>query len=216
MTMTNLKQCFQTGLLLAATTLSVRAGSFFSDFNTGALPAGTHTNSGGSGGAYLELTGGVGDSGCFKITKSVNGQNGSLVLDDLDSGNPIYGFDVSFNVRIGGGTGTPADGFSLVIDPTLADTSLWGETGRGAGLSFDWDIFNNPDTPPSPQVNVRVSGAIVAYKAYTIAGMETGGTDPSSWWSTVHIRLNPDGSLNWDFKGANIFTNFFIPGYHAL
>jgi len=70
--MKTLRQCLQTGLLLAATTLSARAGSFFSDFNSGVLPPGTHTNSniggGGSGGAYLELTGGVGDSGCLKLT----------------------------------------------------------------------------------------------------------------------------------------------------
>src|SRR5438477_10914116 len=118
MTMTNLKQCFQTGLLVAATTLSVRAGSFFSDFNSGALPAGTHTNAGGSGGAYLEGTGGVGDSGCLKITKTINSQNGSFILDDLDAGNPIYGFDINFNVRVGG-SGNPADGFAVVVAPDI-------------------------------------------------------------------------------------------------
>jgi hypothetical protein len=219
--MINLKQCFQTGLLLAATTLSLRAGSFFSDFNSGTLPAGTHTNnnlgSGGSGGAYLELVDGVGNSGCFKITKSVNSQNGSLIIDDLDSGNPIYGFDVTFQVRIGGGTSTPADGFALVVDPTLTDTSIWGEGGTGTGLSFTWGIYTGSgQNPPDPGIRVRVNGGIVAYHGYTISGMETGGTDPSNWWQPVHIRLNPDGSLVWDFKGVNVFTNFFVPGYQAL
>src|SRR5437879_10241089 len=86
----------------AATMFSAQAGTFFSDFNTGALPSGSHTNAGGSGGGYLELTGGVGDSGCLKICKTINSQNGSFILDDLDAGSPIYGFDMTFNVRVGG------------------------------------------------------------------------------------------------------------------
>src|SRR5437867_246074 len=208
---------FRTGLLLSGLALaaSVQAGSFTADFNTGALPPGTHTNFNANGGAYLELTGGVGDSGCLKLTKNINGQNGSFILDDLDAGQPIYGFDITYKLRMGGGTGTPADGMSLSVGPDLADTSLFGEGGAGSGLRFDWDIFNNPDTPPSPQINVRVGGTMVAWKQYTIAGITTTG-DVTTWWTDVHIHLNPDGSLNLDYKGANVFTNFFIPGYQAL
>ena len=210
------KLCLCTGLLVAAAALSAQAGSFFSDFNSGALPTGTHTNAGSLGGAYLELSGGVGDSGCLKITKNINGQNGSLVLDDLDSGNPIYGFDISFNVRIGGGSSPPADGFAVVVAPDLSDSSIWGETGTGSGLRFTWGIYTGSgQTPPDPAIRVRVGGGgtVVAWKGYTVAGMETGGTNASTWWSTVHIRLNTDGTLNYAFKGANVFTNFFIPGY---
>jgi hypothetical protein len=204
-----------TGLLLSGLALSVRAGTFSTDFNTGALPAGSHTNANANGGAYLELTGGVGDSGCLKLTKNINSQNGSFILDDLDAGQPIYGFDATFKVRIGGGTSTPADGMSLSVGPSLADTSLFGEGGAGGGLSFDWDIFNNPDNPPSPQINVRVAGGVVAYKSYTIASITTTG-DVTTWWADVHIHLNPDGSLNFDYKGVNVFTNFFIPGYQSI
>ena len=59
--MINLKRCLQIGqigLLLTAAPLSAQAGSFSSDFNSGALPPGTHTNANAAGGAYLELTGG--------------------------------------------------------------------------------------------------------------------------------------------------------------
>jgi len=210
----------RTGFLLSGVALSVQAGSFSTDFNTGALPAGSHTNANANGGAYLELTGGVGDSGCLKLTKNINSQNGSFILDDLDAGQPIYGFDATFKVRIGGGTSTPADGLSLSVGPGLTDTSLFAEGGAGGGLSFDWDIFNNgapnPDFPPSPQVNVRVAGGVVAYKAYTIPSIQTGGTDASTWWADVHIHLNPDGSLNFDYRGTNVFTNFFIPGYQNV
>src|SRR5215475_10514681 len=133
----------RTGLLLSGVTLSVQAGSFSTDFNSGALPAGSHTNANTQGGAYLELTGGVGNSGCLKLTKNINSQNGSFILDDLDAGQPIYGFDATFKLRIGGGSTPPADGISFSVGPTLGDTSLFGEGGDGGGLSFDWDIYNN-------------------------------------------------------------------------
>src|SRR5207302_916873 len=150
-----------------------------------ALPPGSHTNSnistGGSGGAYLEGTGGVGDSGCLKICKTINSQNGSFILDDLDAGNPIYGFDISFNVRIGGGGQTPADGFAVVVAPDIGDTSLWGENGAGSGFRFTWGTYPfSGQNPPDPAIRVRVdpNGDIVAYKGYSVAGLSTGGTDP--------------------------------------
>src|SRR5947209_10515441 len=205
------KQCLYVGLLLAVSMMPARAGTFFSDFNSGALPPGSHTNSnistGGSGGAYLEGTGGVGDSGCLKICKTINSQNGSFILDDLDAGNPIYGFDISFNVRVGG-SGNPADGFAVVVAPDIGDTSLWGETGTGSGFRFTWGTYTGSgQTPPDPAIRVRVGpgGPIVAYKGYTVAGLSTGGTDASTWWSTAHIRLNPNGSLTFDYKGTNVF-----------
>src|SRR5438445_11428869 len=106
------KQCLPIGLLLAVSMLSARAGTFFSDFNTGALPSGSHTNAGGSGGAYLELTGGLGDSGCLKICKTLNSQNGSSTLDDHHASSPIYAFDLTFSVRAPG-SGTPAHGLAI-------------------------------------------------------------------------------------------------------
>jgi hypothetical protein len=216
------KYYLQISLLLAASALPAQAGTFFNNFDSGALPPGTHTNSnsgsGGSGGAYLETVDGVGNSGCLKITKTVNSQNGSFILDDLDAGNPIYGFDINFNVRIGG-SGNPADGFAVVVAPDIGDTSLWGETGAGSGFRFTWGTYTGSgQTPPDPAIRVRVGpgGNIVAYKGYTVAGMSTGGTDPSTWWSNAHIHLSPDGSLTFDFKGANVFSNYFIPGYQDL
>src|ERR1035437_8479388 len=217
--MINLKQCFHIGLFLAAATLSARAGRFSSDFNSGALPPGPHTNASGSGGAYLELTGGVGDSGCLKLTKNSNDQHGSFILDDLDSGNPIYGFDVTYKVRIGGGGSAPADGMALCVAPDLSDTSNFDETGAGSGLRFCWATYPyGNQTPPDPSIKVRGGGAgtVLTWKGYTVASLSTGGTNASTWWADVHIRVNADGSLNVDYQGANVLTNFFIPGYQDL
>src|SRR6266550_1008197 len=184
-----LQRCLQTSLFLAAAALSARAGTFFNDFNSGDLPPGTHTNSnilspGGSGGAYLELSGGIGDSGCLKLTKNINSQNGSFILDDLDAGAPIYGFDATFKVRIGGGGGTPADGMSFCVADNLSDTSIWGEVGAGNGIRFNWATYPfSGQTPPDPAIRVRVGagGTIVAWKGYTVATLSTGvtGGDPS-------------------------------------
>src|SRR5262245_7257091 len=112
----------------------MHAGNFSANFDSGALPPGSHTNANAAGGAYLTLTGGVGDSGSLQLTRAINGQNGSFILDDLDSGQPIYGFDVTFQLRIGGGSSTPADGLSLSVGPDLADNSLFGEGGAGSGV----------------------------------------------------------------------------------
>ncbi len=214
--MPSITSVLRTGFLLSGLALSTQAGTFSTDFNTGALPPGSHTNANSQGGAYLELTGGVGNSGCLKLTKNINSQNGSLILDDLDAGQPIFGFDATFKLRIGGGSTPPADGMSFNVGPSLADNTLMGEGGAGGGLSFDWDIYDNPDNPPSPQINVRVGGGLVAYKGYTTASIQTGGTDANTWWADVHIHLNPDGSLNMDYRGTNVFTNFFIPNYQLV
>ena len=91
-----------TALLCAASTSF--AGTFSSDFNSGTTPPGTTVN----GTTVVEATGGVENSGVLKLTKAINSQSGSFVIDDLDSGNPAYGFDLTAKVRLGGGTATPA------------------------------------------------------------------------------------------------------------
>src|SRR6266571_3998104 len=203
--MKTIRQCLQTGLLISAATLSAQAGSFSSDFNSG-LPAGATLY----GTAVVEPTGGVGDSGCLKLTKAINSQSGSIVLDDLDGGQPIYGFDVSYDVLIGGGTATPADGMSLCVAPDLPN-GAWGEQGTGSGLRFVFETYANAaGPPPPPSIDVGVGGAKDITKKQTIASITTNG------FVHVHMRLNPDGSVNFDFRGQTLFTNFFIPQYQDL
>ncbi|HWQ91878.1 MAG TPA: hypothetical protein VN673_09420, partial [Clostridia bacterium] len=215
--MNNPRQFLLTGLFLAATVLSARAGSFTANFDSGALPPGSHTNANVNGGAFLELTGGVGNSGCLKLTKNINSQNGSFVLDDLDNGNPIYGFEATFKIRIGGGSGTPADGMAFCVAPDFTDTTIFGETGAGAGVRVTWGVYTGSgQNPPDPAIRIRTGDTVVAYKGYSVAGMRTGGTDPSTWWADCRIRLSPDGAMSMDYQGVNIFTNFYVPGYENL
>ena len=111
-----------TALCCAATTSF--AGTFSSDFNSGTTaPAGTTLN----GTSVIEATGGVGNSGVLKLTKAINDQSGSFVIDDRDAGSPVYGFDLTARLRVGGGTATPADGFSINFDPSATSSTTTGE-----------------------------------------------------------------------------------------
>src|SRR5204863_9772018 len=161
MTMKPLSACLS--IVASLVTLSVPAGTFNSDFNSGTLAGvtlyGTATN---------ELTGGVGDSGVLKLTKAINGQQGSAVLDDLDSGNVIYGFDATFKLLIGGGSATPADGMSFCFAPDLP-LGTWAEEGAGSGFRISFDIYDNgSETPLAPSIDVGVGPNKVATRQQTI------------------------------------------------
>jgi len=203
-----LTQWFSTGLFVAAATLSAQAGVFSTDFNSG-LPAGATVY----GNTAIAASGGAGGSGCLKVVSASNGQAGSMVLNDLDNGATIYGFDVAFDLLLGGGTSTPADGFSVCFAPDLP-AGTWGEEGIGSGLRFCFDVYDNgSETPPAPDIDIAVGsgGTKIATHKYNFADMLT-------WpnYQRVHIRLNADGSLEMDYKGLTLFTNYFFPGYQPL
>jgi hypothetical protein len=191
---------------MSAAVLSAQAGSFSTNFDNGTTaPPGTTLY----GNAVIETTGGVGGSGCLKLTKDIGGQAGGFVLDDLDAGVPLFGFDVSYDVLLLS-SATPADGMSLCYGPDLPN-GTWGEEGIGSGLRFSFDTYDNgSETPLAPSIDVAVGDTKDATSKRTIATITTNA------FVHVHIRLNPDGSLNFDYRGQTLFTNYFIPQYQAL
>src|SRR5207302_9288731 len=103
------------------------------------------------------------NSGVLKITKAINGQSGSFVIDDLDAGQPVYGFDLTAKVRLGGGTSTPADGFSINFDPTASSSTTTGEEGTSGGITFAFDIYDNGnETSRAPSTDLKVGGQLLA------------------------------------------------------
>src|SRR6185503_8177607 len=81
------------------------AGVFSANFNdcvTGpcSAPLGTMLF-GTAGGGVIEPTGGVGDTGVLKLTKAINSQGGTFIIEDLDAGQPVNGFDLHFKMRVG-------------------------------------------------------------------------------------------------------------------
>ncbi|MDB6069798.1 MAG: hypothetical protein JWL81_969, partial [Verrucomicrobiales bacterium] len=200
----NNKLC-RTALLGAglASMSSLRAGSFTADFNDGLAPAGT-TLFGDANSGVIETTGGVGGSGCLKLTKAVNGVQGSMIIDDLDAGAAVNSFTANFKLRIGGGSSTPADGCSICFGSDVAGG--FGEGGSGSGLRVGIDIYNNPDDAPA--MKIYWGGVQVATTGIRPIGDIVTGTE----FVDMTVRINPTGTLDVIYKGAPVFTDLAI-GY---
>ena len=192
-------------LLLGGFGASSRAGTFTANFNDGQVPAGVQV----FGNTVVEATGGVGNSGALKITKSINSQSGAAVFEDLDAGATVYGLRVSAMMRVGGGSATPADGWSFSAAPDLPD-GAWGEDGAGTGLTIAFDTYDNGGGE-APTVDVRLNNAVVATRPVPIADMLTGAD-----FGAVLINLDADGSLDVVFNGKTFYTNFFLPNFQGI
>src|ERR1039458_5303326 len=101
-----------------------------------------------------------GRDGFLDLTAAVNSLSGAVVFPDFDSGAFVQGFVFDCYVRIGNGTGTPADGFSInyarspLPNPILYNSSTPGnsdaEEGTRTGVAVGFDAYNNGTTPPDP------------------------------------------------------------------
>ncbi|RYD33320.1 MAG: hypothetical protein EOP86_13665, partial [Verrucomicrobiaceae bacterium] len=198
--------------LLSAGAQGVRAGTFEANFNDGQVPAGTNIYSGAGGGGVIELTGGVDNSGCFKITKAVNGQTGSIVVDDLDEGADVNSVLATWKMRMGGGTNPPADGVAFCVATGLGGT--FGPEGAGDGLRVVFDTYNNavdPDPAEAPAVDIYWQGSVVGHLMVPIGTLRTGDA-----FVDVSVKLDSDGSLDVTYNGQALYSNFFIPGYFPI
>jgi VCBS repeat-containing protein len=169
--------------------------------------------------------------GALKITDAVNSQTGSFatpaVVQRIDS------FTAEFKALIGGGTccgDRTADGWSVSFGDIALPITFPVAAEEGAGndliVSFDsWDNagFGDDDNNTAPNVDVKSHGPVVAYQAFD--GVREGGRPPSGPFITdpatggpmsyktgssfvpVRIHLDPDGTLDLDFKGVRIFDN---------
>lgn len=180
------------------------AATFSADFNSG-TPAGLTLY----GTAVIEPTGGVANSGVLKITKAVGGQSGGAVLEDIDAGSPIYGFDMRFKARVGGGTATPADGFSVNFGSDIPD-GAFGEEGVGSGVRVAFDLYDNGGGE-APSIDIKVGDTVLATRRLTIPEIISPGTDLVD----VHINFQPSGLMSVAYKGSVIHTNIPVAGYVA-
>lgn len=195
--------------LSLATLSSALAGTFSTDFNGGEDPPnGTELHSVGGGGV-IEPFGGVNDSGVLKLTKAVNNQTGSFIVDDLDNGAPVNGFTATWKMRVGGGSATPADGFSFCVAPDLP-SATWGEEGEGFGLRVAFDIYDNGGGE-APAVDVYWNGAVVRSLKVPIATLMTGAD-----FVDVVVKLDSDGSLDIIYNGQELYTNYHVPGFQPI
>jgi hypothetical protein len=196
---------FAAALALAAS--QTYAGVFTANFDDGAVPAGSTI----WGTTVVEPTGGVNNSGVLKLTKALPNQGGSFIINDLDAAQPVNGFDLRFKLRMGGGGGTPADGFSFSVAPNLPD-GTWGEEGTGSGLSVAFDIYNNAaaGTPAeAPSIDIKWPGTTVLRETRVPIGF----LRTTNAYVDVQIKLDTDGSLDVIYNGTPVYTDLLLPGF---
>src|ERR1044071_5702041 len=146
------KRLFAGIIVLALALSQVRAGTFSADFNAGA-PAGVNL----SGVAKVEAdaTGGTNTTGVLELTEAnIGNSSGGAILDDLDSGATVNGFEVNFSLHIGRGNG--ADGMSFFFGDF--NDAAYSEEGPGSinGVTVAFDVFNNATgsgVPEAPAID---------------------------------------------------------------
>lgn len=203
-------------------------GSLDLDFNTDPADLGVQF----TGNSEWRTTGGVDDSGYLKVTDAANGERGAIVFPDLENGAVVTGFTITADLRVGGGTDRPADGFSFNFarpsDPVFQDpigegwaASPGGEenlpeegTTTGLGIGFDeWDSGGGDVVGMS----VRVDNELVSQiELPTLNGalddvtsLQTGpNTDGVAGlgWAPLEITLSTDKNLSISYKGNEVFN----------
>jgi len=121
---------------------------------------------------------GANGDGYLSITDARSGQRSTLVFNDLDNGLVVKAFVFEADLRIGGGTARPADGFSLnyvrASDPIVQNGSPFAGTGNetdlpeegsltGLGIGFDtWQSGDHPGgITDVVGISVRVDGELI-------------------------------------------------------
>lgn len=177
------------GLLCAA---SAQAGSFLFNFNSDPLLEGLFAV---TGNGYWSSSGGVGsatnsEDGYLVITDA-RGQGTRIIFSDFDEGSVVQAFTFECDLRIGNGSSTPADGFSVnfcrASDPVLTGGAFaqgqnceanLPEEGTQTGIAIGFDAYDSGGTAGSlcdvvnqnigvdvAAVTVRVDGTLVLQKA---------------------------------------------------
>jgi hypothetical protein len=182
----NLVKSFALGMLLVATAqAATNTINFNTDPQPGLPPALYRDNGNGewrpSGGAS-----GAANDGYLSVTDARGGQGSKLVFKDLEGGLVVKAFTFECDLRIGGGTPRPADGFSInyvdITDPMITNSDANGGTAfdsfsgtdnegslpeegstTGLGIGFDtWQSFTINGVQDVVGISIRVAGALVA------------------------------------------------------
>ncbi len=107
---------------------------------------------------------GTGGTAGLVLTLAENGQQGTFIIDPVVT-EPVRDFTATWMARVGGGTDTPADGWSLSMAPGIPDGEF-GEDGTGSGLVVSFDTYDNGNG----EAPVSMSAT------------------PASWWRLANSR----------------------------
>ena len=149
--------------------------------------------------------------------------------NDLDNGAMIDGFTATFNLILGPGSSTPADGFGFCFGPdVLPGVALITEEGfniggttagqPGGGIAVTWDTYDNGAStlgqlgdPTAIEVWVGANNNF----GYTLAGVYplANTTMVESTPHPVTIKLKRSGFIDVSWNNQTIFTNLWLGGW---
>jgi len=183
---------------------------------------------------------GIGDqstNGYFAVTQttptnsfSAHGMRSALVFDEFDPGQAPGAFSLSCDVRIGGGSTTPADGLSFSFS-RLGDSgvSATSEGGTSSGLAISLLAYGPDSATGNPGLQVKVDGSVVTNVNLTarngacgdLTSVQTGPTDltigaadnlTNLCWQPFAISYDATGLLSVSYKGVVMIANLDV-GY---
>ena len=108
----------------------------------------------------------------------------------------------------GGGTATPADGFSFNFAGNIPGGTM-DETGApSTGLTIEFHTYTN--TTSGIGIHILWNGAILATNLMPVASLVTGT------YTNVVIQLTTNGLVNVSYGNAIIYTNRALPGFEPM
>ncbi len=154
--------------------------------------------------AVVATNGGVGGGGCLAFD-TANGQEGDMGLFDLDSGSPISGFDLEFDLRIGSDNNSPlhGDGFSINFGPDVPQAAFGrAYAGKGSGLIVSFaTTSHNVVTNTSGSVRVSYNNRLLGYFPTTL---NTGST-----YSHLSLGVKTNGLATLKFGATTVFSGLY-------
>jgi hypothetical protein len=156
-----------------------------------------------NGSAKWVPSGGVGGTGYISLTDAALDQQGTIHVPEFRGAAAVAGFVATFQVRIGGGSHPPADGFSFNLADVPLDTIV-GEEGSATGLAISFDTWDNGGDDTAPAIEVTVNGQVVA-SAYMA---------PIGGLARYNGRPHPGPTVKDPLTGADLNMrtgNLFVP-----
>jgi hypothetical protein len=211
--------------VLALSFGSLKAATTTIDFNTDPTGTDLYTEPSGATSAEWRPDGGssgaTGD-GYLALTDARGSERSQLVFKDLENGLVIKSFTFECDMRIGGGTTPPADGFSInycnVDDPTVtggefAASDTEGnlpEEGTQTGLAIGFDtwqsgnVLNGGTVQDIAGLSIRVDGKLLAQLPLPLRpGNIYLPTMPLPGAQGTQYEYNRDGFINLATNDAN-------------
>ncbi len=214
-------------MAVAVMASSVSAQQVIIDFDGNALPDETVL----IGSAEVRAEGGD-PGGYLKVTDAANGERSTIIFPDLTGDTPVTSLNIKADLRVGGGTDSPADGFSFNLarpdDPVVTNgdgngfaAAPAGEqnlpeegTQTGIGVGFDEWFSGDGDVIG---LSVRVDNELVSQVELPtkngalddITSLQTGPNDDginNLGWAPFEIDLNSAGQLKVSYKG-NLYVD---------